>query len=67
MDKCNFCGKEIEPGTGVQFIKKDSKIFNFCSRRCEKNMLELKRKPRRTKWTEEYKKEKAVRVAAMKK
>ncbi len=50
--KCTFCGKEITPGTGKMYVKKDSKVFYFCSRKCEKNLLKLKRKPNVTKWSD---------------
>lgn len=33
------------------------KILYFCTRKCEKNMLKLRRKPLETPWTEEYRKE----------
>jgi large subunit ribosomal protein L24e len=52
--KCSFCGIEIPPGTGLMYVQKDGKIFYFCGRKCEKNMLKLGRKPRKIKWTEEY-------------
>lgn len=58
MVKCDFCKNEIEKGKGKIFVKKDAKVFNFCSSKCEKNLLKLKRKPRNIKWTQEYKKEK---------
>lgn len=48
----------MDKGTGKMFVKTDGKIFYFCSRRCEKNMFKLKRKPRKTKWTLEYQNEK---------
>ncbi len=54
---CSFCGREIEIGTGKMFVKRDGKIFYFCSRKCEKNMLELKRNPRKLKWTKYYSKQ----------
>lgn len=53
MAKCSFCGQNIEKGTGKMFIKTDGKILYFCSTKCEKNMLKLKRKPREHKWTAE--------------
>ncbi len=58
MAKCDFCGTNIEPGTGKMLIMKDGKIINFCSNKCEKNMFKLNRKPRTTRWTEEFKKSK---------
>ncbi|MEA1993196.1 MAG: 50S ribosomal protein L24e [Euryarchaeota archaeon] len=59
---CSFCGKEIEPGTGKMYIKKDGTVYTFCSSKCEKNMIGLKRKPRKVRWTKEYRKEKELRV-----
>ncbi|MBL7159932.1 MAG: TRASH domain-containing protein [Candidatus Aenigmarchaeota archaeon] len=54
--KCSFCGKEIERGTGKMHVKTDGKILYFCSKRCEKNMLKLGRKPARVKWVAKKKK-----------
>lgn len=34
---CTFCGSEIEPGTGIMFVKNDGEILRFCSSKCEKN------------------------------
>ena len=48
--KCSYCNREIEKGTGTIFVKKDGKALNFCSKKCEKGMLKLKRKPRKVKW-----------------
>lgn len=54
MVKCTFCGKNIERGTGKIYVKTDGKIFYFCSNKCEKNMIQLGRKARTTKWTNEF-------------
>ncbi len=51
MITCYFCGKEIPKGTGIIYVKKDGKAFYFCSSKCKKNSLKLKREGRRTKWT----------------
>lgn len=56
--KCTFCGEIIEKGTGKVYVKKDGKMFYFCSTKCEKNMLKLSRKPIFTRWTQRFKKEK---------
>jgi len=61
MPKCSFCGATIKPGFGKMYVKKDGKILYFCSSKCEKNMLKLKRKPIKIKWTEDYRKEKEKR------
>jgi large subunit ribosomal protein L24e len=54
MARCDFCKKHIEPGTGKKYVQKDGKVLDFCSTKCEKNLLKLKRKPRQTRWTKEY-------------
>jgi len=59
---CSFCGKEIEPGTGKMFVKKDGTMFLFCSNKCSKNLVEMERVPRRTTWTRAYAREKDVRM-----
>ncbi len=48
--RCSFCREDIEPGTGKMFVKKDGNVLQFCSRKCEKNMLKLKRSPRKVNW-----------------
>ena len=57
MPKCTFCGTNIQKGTGKMFIYTSGKIANFCSSKCEKNLLKLKRKPLKTRWTQEWIKE----------
>ena len=54
-------------GTGKMYVKTDGKIFYFCSMKCEKNMLKLKRKPRETTWTGEAQKEKKESTSTKKK
>ena len=56
MPKCTFCGSSIERSTGKIFVYASGKVINFCSRKCEKNLLQLKRKPLRVRWTEDYRK-----------
>ncbi|MCK4969514.1 MAG: 50S ribosomal protein L24e [Thermoplasmata archaeon] len=55
---CTFYGLEIEPGTGKMYVRKDGTIYHFCSSKCQKNLVKLKRVPRRTEWTERYVREK---------
>lgn len=52
--KCTFCGEQIPPSFGKIYVQKDGKQFNFCSNKCEKNMLKLGRKARNLKWTKFY-------------
>jgi len=56
MARCSFCDKNIEKGTGKIFVFKTGKVANFCSRKCEKNMLKLRRKSRNFKWASKEKK-----------
>ncbi|MFH1424201.1 MAG: 50S ribosomal protein L24e [archaeon] len=56
MARCSFCGDDVELGTGKMFVKKDGAVLHFCSMKCEKNMLKLKRNPIKTPWTYAYKK-----------
>ena len=65
MADCTCCGEKIEIGTGVMYVKKDAKILNFCSRKCEKNMIKLGRKPRNITWTAEAKKAKTQAMHAL--
>ena len=54
--KCSFCGKEIEFGKAKIYALKDGTKYYFCSSKCEKNMLKLKRKPAKVKWVVSKKK-----------
>ena len=49
--KCSFCGKVIEPGTGKMFVRKDGTVLYFDSSKCYKNMIQMKRVARTTRWT----------------
>ena len=57
MPKCAFCGNQIKKGTGKLFIYNSGKTDYFCSHKCETNLLVLKRKPLKIRWTEAYRKE----------
>jgi len=45
------------------FIRKDGTVFLFCSHKCQSNMLRLGRVPRRTPWTQAFRRA-AGRVVA---
>src|SRR5580658_4750431 len=49
--QCSFCAAEIEPGTGMMFVKRDGTIFHFCNSSCRKQQLHLGRVGHRLKWT----------------
>jgi len=57
IQKCIFCGKDIEPGTGMAFVQtKDGSVLWFCSNKCKVSRLRRHMKPRDTKWTLSYEK-----------
>ena len=53
---CSFCGTDIEPGTGKMYVKKDGTKWNFCSNKCQKNQIQLKRVNRNVRWTTHFEK-----------
>ena len=55
LRKCAFCGKEIEPGYGWMYVKSDGTILYYCSSKCAKNHLKLRRNPKRVKWIRKMK------------
>ena len=40
----------MEKGTGKMFVWNSGKLDYFCSSKCEKNRLKLKRNPRKVNW-----------------
>ena len=52
--QCSFCADEIEPGTGMMFVKRDGSVFHFCTSSCRKQQLHLHRVGHRLKWTRAY-------------
>lgn len=50
MVKCSFCGKELDRGGGVLFVRKDGSLLYFHEKKCRKNLIELGRKPSKLKW-----------------
>ena len=49
--ECDFCGADIEPGTGTMLVLNDGSTHHFCSAKCEKN-VDLGREARDLEWTE---------------
>ena len=48
---CDYCGADIEPGTGTMFVRLNGQTVHFCSSKCEKN-ADLGREARDLEWTE---------------
>ena len=51
---CSFCDRPVSKGSGTMYAKNDGTVLWFCSAKCRKNMTELKRDPRKFKWTKKY-------------
>ncbi len=61
--QCSFCADEIEPGTGMMFVKRDGTVYNFCSSSCRKQQLHLGRVGHRRTWTRAHSHKKATEQA----
>ncbi len=48
---CSFSGEEIEPGTGIMYVRRDGTVLWFKDSKARKNM-KLGRNPRKVKWTD---------------
>ncbi len=51
---CSFCYRSVAKVSGTMLVKNDGTVFWFCSSKCRKNMLILKRDSRKLKWTKKY-------------
>ena len=60
--ECDYCGADIEPGTGTMFVRTDGTTLYYCSSKCEKN-ADLGREPRDLEWTEAGRPEKPAAAA----
>ncbi|EMA47570.1 50S ribosomal protein L24e [Halococcus saccharolyticus] len=49
---CDYCGTDIEPGTGTMFVHVDGRVVHYCSSKCENN-ADLGRAARDLEWTAE--------------
>jgi large subunit ribosomal protein L24e len=48
--ECDYCGVDIEPGTGTMFVRTDGTTIHYCSSKCENN-ASLGREARDLEWT----------------
>ncbi|HTT25842.1 MAG TPA: 50S ribosomal protein L24e [Thermoplasmata archaeon] len=64
--QCSFCAGEIEPGTGMMFVKRDGTVFHFCTSSCRKQQLHLGRVGHRLKWTRAHALKRAAEQAGAK-
>ena len=49
---CDYSGEEIEPGTGIMYVRNDGTVLHFVDSKAEKNYF-LGREPRDLEWTAE--------------
>jgi large subunit ribosomal protein L24e len=42
--KCSYCSTELRSGSGIMYVHKTGNLSYFCSSRCYKNGIILKRK-----------------------
>jgi large subunit ribosomal protein L24e len=61
--KCSFSGEEIEPGTGIMYVRKDGSVLHYKNRMCMRNHQGLGRTNRYTRWTQAAREAKADRLA----
>jgi len=52
--KCSFCGREQEDFMGTYLLKNDGSTNYYCSAKCHKSHLKLKRDRKKVSWTEAY-------------
>ena len=52
--QCAFCGHDIEPMTGISFVRKSGQLIRLCSKKCRRSLIDFKRDPRKFKWTKKY-------------
>ncbi|MCU4740273.1 50S ribosomal protein L24e [Halobacteria archaeon AArc-m2/3/4] len=49
---CDYTGEDIEPGTGIMYVRNDGTVLHFVDSKAEKN-YKLGREPRDLEWTTE--------------
>ncbi len=52
---CSFCGRMIEPGTGLMYVLRNGQILWFCSSKCFKSYVKLRRRADRQEWVRRIK------------
>ena len=50
MPRCSFCKQNYEFPRGLTLILNDGNILYFCSSKCRKNLLKLKRDNKKVNW-----------------
>ncbi len=42
--KCSYCSSEVPKGSGIMYVYKNGTVMYYCSSKCYKNDIVLKRK-----------------------
>jgi large subunit ribosomal protein L24e len=50
MPRCSFCKKNYEFPRGLTLVLNDGNLMYFCSSKCKKNQLKLKRDNKKVNW-----------------
>jgi large subunit ribosomal protein L24e len=50
MPRCSFCKQNYEFPQGLTMVLNDGNILYFCSGKCRKNQLKLKRDNKKVNW-----------------
>jgi len=50
MPRCSFCKQNYEFPRGLTLVLNDGNIIYFCSGKCRKNMLHLRRDNKKVNW-----------------
>jgi large subunit ribosomal protein L24e len=53
MPDCSFCSEPLLKGRGVMYVKREGRVYYYCSSKCRKN-AGLGREGRLKKWTKSY-------------
>lgn len=62
LARCTFCGKEQEDFKGSYLMKNDGTSNYFCSGKCRKNQLKLKRDKRKIRWASAFHEQREKRL-----
>ena len=54
MVKCVFCGKDSSSFKGVHLLRNDGTTSYYCTSKCKRNALNLKRDKRKVRWAEAF-------------
>ncbi len=57
MPRCSFCKQVYEFPRGLTLVLNDGNILYFCSSKCRKNQIKLKRDSKKVNWIRKQKNE----------